>query len=271
MGLLDFLIGQGVRTFGNVIYNNSRNIPPRGTVRPNNSRIVSDGKRWVTGLEAQKILEEERQKKITKVFNPKEGKMFTFDFAPSSNNSVVTATKTSDEKPKKVVTTTVSTTPVSTTRVGGFKINDGILPSSGLFIDKAPEVDMLRPIENPDTDSVAFKQPTRQFIRQPSTLNISTPTEGLNVQKVYNKKDTRSWLWSQGIDPYTLTGRQRRKIRNDLNTTGTTNFKINGTPIAKKGSKLIKKEEVCPKCGKVHKAGIGCALAKFYARGGKKD
>lgn len=165
---------------------------------------------------------------------------------------------------KKVVTT-----PTSTTRVGGFKINDGVLSGSGLFIDKAPEVDTLRPIENSDTDSVAFKQPTRQFIQQPSTLNISTPTEGLNIQKVYNKKDTRSWLWSQGIDPYTLTGRQRRKIRNDLNSTGTTNFKINGMSIAKKGSKLIKKEEVCPKCGKVHKAGIGCTVAKFkYNNGG---
>lgn len=40
----------------------------------------------------------------------------------------------------------------------------------------------------------------------------------------------------------------------------------------KKGSKLIKKEEVCPKCGKIHKAGIGCAVAKFrYDTGGNID
>ena len=62
MGLLDVLISQGIKTFGKAIYNNSKNVPARGTVRANNSRIVSDGKRWVTGLEAQKILEEQKNK-----------------------------------------------------------------------------------------------------------------------------------------------------------------------------------------------------------------
>jgi hypothetical protein len=36
-------------------------------------------------------------------------------------------------------------------------------------------------------------------------------------------------------------------------------------PLKKKGG------EVCPKCGKVHAAGLGCAVAKFksYRQGGK--
>lgn len=43
------------------------------------------------------------------------------------------------------------------------------------------------------------------------------------------------------------------------------------TSSEKCGGKIKKKAEggkVCPKCGKVHKAGVGCAVAKFKMRGG---
>jgi hypothetical protein len=43
------------------------------------------------------------------------------------------------------------------------------------------------------------------------------------------------------------------------------------TSSEKCGGKIKKKAEggkVCPKCGKVHAAGMGCVVAKFKMRGG---
>lgn len=70
---------------------------------------------------------------------------------------------------------------------------------------------------------------------------------------------------------------QRKKNRQDA-----AKGKGEGTPQRKKGGELkkncggstlkLKKKggEVCPKCGKVHAAGMGCAVAKFKAKCGAK-
>lgn len=228
-----------------------------------------------------------------RVANTKTGQMGTYSSAPGSNKFAFTwdnapanssVVNNSDERPGVTTMKELTVTAAKPTyHVGGLNISDGIQQGIGL----TPKVDMLGLTKSPTTDSETTPQPDymrfvnpvmpyvqNYFRAQNNTTKFpmkELPVEGLTFNKVYNKRDTRQWLWDQGIDPYTLTGRQRRKIRNDLNATGTTNFKINGvTPIVmKKGSKLIKKEEVCPKCGKIHKAGIGCTIDKFrYDNGG---
>lgn len=280
MGLLNFIVGQGIRSTINTIRRNSQNVPPKGTVI--HPRVVSDGKRLVTGPEAQKILQEQEAQKINAsassnrmVWDPTSRR---FILNASTPDNTVTQSNPVKPEDKKIITET------PTYHVGGLNISDGIQQGIGL----TPKVDMLGLTKSPTTnletttpqpDYMRFVNPVMPYVQNYFRAQNNTtkfpmkelPVEGLTFNKVYNKKDTRQWLWDQGIDPYTLTGRQRRKIRNDLNATGTTNFKINGvTPIVmKKGSKLIKKEEVCPKCGKIHKAGIGCTIAKFrYDNGG---
>lgn len=280
MGLLDFIIGQGTRTAINTIRRNSQNVPPRGTVI--HPRVVSDGKRLVTGPEAQKILQEQEAQKTNASISPNRmvwdptNRRFILN-ASTPDNTVTQSNPVKPEvKPedKKIVTET------PTYHVGGLNINDGIQQGVGL----TPKIDMLGLTKSPTTDSettpqpdyMRFVNPVMPYVQNYFRVQNNTtkfpmkdlPIEGLTFNKVYNKRDTRQWLWDQGIDPYTLTGRQRKKIRNDLNATGTTNFKINGvTPIAmKNGSKLIKNENP------VNKFRRGGSLKRipFYQRGTPK-
>lgn len=193
MGLLDILIGQGIKTFGNVIYNNSKNIPPRGTVHENN-RIVSDGKRWVTGLEAQKILEEQKNKlksyydPITKSYYDKPVQRHSREELENivfkRNNNQQTPEVTA---PKYVI-------------ARGFDRNK-MQPDPG-----------VGPITIPSVEQPNLEQPN---LEEPNVL--ASNLLRLNINPTYNKKQTRQWLRQQGINPYALSGADRRNIRAQLN------------------------------------------------------
>ena len=152
------------------------------------------------------------------------------------------------------------------------------------------------------TPNITFNTP-QQTVQQPEVTSNDI------YDHTFNRRQTKQWLRDRGVDTRGLGRRTIRTWRDMLNNKDPWVEKFDAanrptnntvqtsrqtstwtmpalktvdynqlmqdgwkyTPTAKKGSKLIKKEEVCPKCGKVHKAGIGCTLAKFYARGGKKD
>lgn len=87
-----------------------------------------------------------------------------------------------------------------------------------------------------------------------------TNSDGSRVDKrfpAYKKEDYQKDMKSKKKDA------KNRALKQDL-----VSSEKNGGNVKKNcgGTKFIKKGgEICPKCGKIHKAGIGCAVAKFKA------